>query len=198
MFVFVLLCFSLVYWADVVEATAGDEVARGGVSAGHHPGGAQGDRVHLFLARIKLVRIGWACQVSLGWSGWSGSYFVGGVGVPDDEFSILRGRNQVSRVRSPMHSIHLQSEVYQDKKWQKMKKPWTSVPGGFCASSSVSARLAPCSPLPSTTTWWWWPLTMICSKLTITFTKFQLTSWANHKVVGEKGIFFGWPILDVF
>ena len=42
-------CFSLVDWADVVEATAGDEVARGGVSACHHPGGAQGDCVHLFL-----------------------------------------------------------------------------------------------------------------------------------------------------
>ena len=39
------------------------------------------------------------------------TYFVGGVGVPDDEFAILRGRNQVSRVRTPMHSIHLQAEA---------------------------------------------------------------------------------------
>ena len=39
------------------------------------------------------------------------TYFVGGVGVPDDEFAILRGRNQVSRVGTPMHSIHLQTEA---------------------------------------------------------------------------------------
>ena len=76
------------------------------------------------------------------------TYFVGGVGVPDDEFAILRGRNQVSRVRTPMHSIHLQIEAELFSK-KTEAKPWTSVPGGFCASSSVSARSAPCSPWPA-------------------------------------------------
>ena len=33
--------------ADVVQASAGDIVPRGGVGAGHHPGGAQGDGVDL-------------------------------------------------------------------------------------------------------------------------------------------------------
>lgn len=33
--------------ADVVQAAAGHVVARGGVGAGHHPGGAQGDGVDL-------------------------------------------------------------------------------------------------------------------------------------------------------
>lgn len=46
-----------------------------------------------------------------------------------------------------MHSIHLQTEAELFSMMMKAK-PWTSVPGGFCASSSVSARLAPCSPLP--------------------------------------------------
>ena len=59
----------------------------------------------------------------------------------------MRGRNQVSRVGAPMHSIHLQTEAELFSMMMKAK-PWTSVPGGFCASSSVSARLAPCSPLP--------------------------------------------------
>ena len=47
--------------ADVVQATAGDEVAAGGVGTGHDPGGAEGDGVDL----------------------------VGGVGVPDDQLTVL-------------------------------------------------------------------------------------------------------------
>lgn len=34
--------------ADVVEASAGHVVSRGGVRTGHHPGGAQRDGVYLF------------------------------------------------------------------------------------------------------------------------------------------------------
>ncbi len=36
--------------ADVVQAAAGHEAPRGGVRAGHHPGGTQGDGVHLVRA----------------------------------------------------------------------------------------------------------------------------------------------------
>ena len=38
------------------------------------------------------------------------THFVGGVGVPDDEFSVLRGGHEVARVCAPVHRIHLQPE----------------------------------------------------------------------------------------
>ena len=47
--------------ANVVETTAGDEVARGGVCAGHDPARTKGDSVDL----------------------------VGGVGIPDDKLAVL-------------------------------------------------------------------------------------------------------------
>ena len=99
------------------------------------------------------------------------TYFVGGVGVPDDEFSVLRGGHEVARVCAPVHRIHLQPEVCHQVVgsfylrpcinvvtiiiiviittgiMMKMR-PWTNVLGGFFASSSVFSRLAPCSPLP--------------------------------------------------
>lgn len=53
--------------ADVVQSTTSDVGARGGVGAGHHPGRAQRDRVHL----------------------------VGRVAVPHDQLTILTGRHQV-------------------------------------------------------------------------------------------------------
>ena len=37
--------------ADVVQAAAGHKVAGRGVGASHHPGGAQGDGVHLTRGR---------------------------------------------------------------------------------------------------------------------------------------------------
>lgn len=40
--------------ADVVEAPAGHVVPRGGVSAGHHPGGAQRDGVYLCIGREEV------------------------------------------------------------------------------------------------------------------------------------------------
>ena len=45
----------------IVESSASDEIARGGVGTSHYPGGTQGDGMEL----------------------------VGGVGVPDDELSVL-------------------------------------------------------------------------------------------------------------
>ena len=95
------------------------------------------------------------------------THFVGGVGVPDDEFSVLRGGHEVARVCAPVHRIHLQPEVFGSFYLRPcinvvtiiiiviittgimMKmRPWTNVLGGFFASSSVFSRLAPCSPLP--------------------------------------------------
>lgn len=65
--------------ADVVETTAGDVVAAGGVGASHDPRGAEGDGVDL----------------------------VGGVGVPDDELPILRGGDEMSSVGRPVHGVDL-------------------------------------------------------------------------------------------
>lgn len=38
---------------------------------------------------------------------------VCGVGVPDDELSILRGRNEMSSVRRPVHSVDLREMALQ-------------------------------------------------------------------------------------
>jgi len=65
--------------ADVVETTAGHVVAAGGVGARHDPRGTERDGVHL----------------------------VGGVGIPDDQLSILRRRHEVSPVGGPVHGIDL-------------------------------------------------------------------------------------------
>lgn len=65
--------------ADVVETTASDKVARRCIGAGHDPRGAKGDCVNL----------------------------VRSVGVPDDEFAVLRSRYKMPPVLRPMHSIDL-------------------------------------------------------------------------------------------
>jgi hypothetical protein len=65
--------------ADVVQSSAGDKVPRGGVRAGHDPGRAERDRVHL----------------------------VRRVGVPDDELPVLRGRDEVPLVLRPVHGVDL-------------------------------------------------------------------------------------------
>ena len=64
---------------NVVETTAGDKGGGGRVGAGHDPGGAEGDSVDL----------------------------VGGVGVPDDELSVLGGGDEMALVGGPVHSIDL-------------------------------------------------------------------------------------------
>ena len=75
--------------ADVVETTAGDPVARGSVGAGHDPRGAEGDGVHL----------------------------VGGVGVPDDELSVLGSRVEVTLVIGPVHGVDLGEMALERPSW---------------------------------------------------------------------------------
>ena len=62
---------------DVVKTTTSDVVAAGRVGASHDPRRAERDCVHL----------------------------VGGVCIPDDELTILRGGNEMSPVRRPVHRI---------------------------------------------------------------------------------------------
>ena len=64
--------------ADVVETTAGNVITARGVSAGHDPGGAEGDGVH----------------------------FVGGVRIPDDEFTVLGSGDEMATIRRPMHGVN--------------------------------------------------------------------------------------------
>lgn len=65
--------------ADVVEATAGDEVPGGGIGGGHDPGGAE----------------------------WDGVDLVGGVGIPDDELAVLGGGDDVAGVGGPVEGVDL-------------------------------------------------------------------------------------------
>ena len=64
---------------NIVETTASDKVARGSIGAGHDPRGAEGNGVDL------------VCSIS----------------VPDDEFSVLGGRDEMTFVCCPMHGINL-------------------------------------------------------------------------------------------
>jgi hypothetical protein len=69
----------------VIQATASNEVTTWGVSAGHDPRRSQRNGVD----------------------------FVGRVGVPDDELSILRGRDKVSSVGRPMHGVDFSKMAFQ-------------------------------------------------------------------------------------
>ena len=80
-----LLRPQIVNGTDVVESTAGDEVAGGGEGAGHDPGGPQGDGVDL----------------------------VGRVGVPDDEFPVLRGGDEVSLVLRKVHGVDFSEMAFE-------------------------------------------------------------------------------------
>jgi len=71
--------FDRVNGADVVESSTGDEVSGRRVGTGHDPGRTKRDGVD----------------------------FVGGVGVPDDEFPVLRSRNEVLLVGGPVHGVDL-------------------------------------------------------------------------------------------
>lgn len=73
------LAVKVVDRADVVETTASDEVSRRRISTGHDPTGAKRDGVD----------------------------FVGGVGIPDDEFSILRRGNEMAFIGCPVHGVNL-------------------------------------------------------------------------------------------
>jgi len=71
--------FDRVDGADVVESSTGDEVSGRRVGAGHDPGRTERDGVD----------------------------FVGGVGVPDDELSVLRRGDEVLLVGGPVHGVDL-------------------------------------------------------------------------------------------
>ncbi len=43
--------------------------------------------------------------------------FVGGVGIPDNEFSILRGRDQMPSVGGPVHSVDLREMAFEIPPW---------------------------------------------------------------------------------
>jgi len=65
--------------ADIVQSTASDELARGGVGTGHDPGRTEGNGMNL----------------------------VGGVSVPHDQFAVLRRRDDVPVIGRPMHGVDL-------------------------------------------------------------------------------------------
>ena len=60
-----VLVVEVVNGADVIQTTAGHKVARGRIRTGHDPAGTKRNSMD----------------------------FVGGVGIPDDELSVLRSRN---------------------------------------------------------------------------------------------------------
>jgi hypothetical protein len=70
-------CAQVVDGANVVKTTASDVVAAGRVGASHDPGRAEGNCVHL----------------------------VGGVCIPDDELTVLRGGHEMSPVGRPVHGV---------------------------------------------------------------------------------------------
>ena len=72
-------CAQVVDGADVVETTTSDVVAAWRVGASHNPGRAEGNCVHL----------------------------VGGVCIPDDELTVLRGGYEMSPVGRPVHRVDL-------------------------------------------------------------------------------------------
>lgn len=74
-----LLVVEVVDRTDVVQTTTGDKVARWRVGASHDPARPERNGVDL----------------------------VGGVGVPNDELSVLRSRDQVPAVDRPMHGVNL-------------------------------------------------------------------------------------------
>lgn len=74
-----LLVPQIVDRADIVQPAARDKVPARGVCAGHDPGAAQRDRVD-FVRRVR---------------------------VPDDEFAVLGGRDEVALVRGPVHRVDL-------------------------------------------------------------------------------------------
>lgn len=64
---------------NVVETTAGNVVPTRRIGTGHDPRRSQGDGVD----------------------------FVGGVGIPDDELSVLRGGHEMAAVGGPVHGVDL-------------------------------------------------------------------------------------------
>ena len=75
--------------ADIVKATASDKIPRWGISTSHDPAGAKRDSVD----------------------------FVGGVCIPDDKLPILRCRDKMSLVGSPMHCVYFSEMTPQGTTW---------------------------------------------------------------------------------
>lgn len=73
-----ILAVQVVDRTDVVQTSTGNVIARWRICAGHDPTRPERDGVH----------------------------FIGCVSVPNDEFSILRGGNEMSSVGGPMHGIN--------------------------------------------------------------------------------------------
>lgn len=65
--------------ANVVQTTARNVVTAGGICTSHDPRRPQGNSVDL----------------------------VGGVCIPDNQFAILRGRNEMSPISRPVHGVDL-------------------------------------------------------------------------------------------
>ncbi len=84
-----LLGMEIVDRADVVEATTRHVASGGGVCARHDPAGTKGNGMDL----------------------------VGGVGVPDDKLSVLRRRDEVPPVGSPVHGIDLGKVTAESPTW---------------------------------------------------------------------------------
>ena len=74
-----LFAVEVVDRTDIVKTTTSNETSRWRISTGHDPAGSQRNRVDL----------------------------VGRVRIPNNQLSILRGRNKVALVRSPVHSVNL-------------------------------------------------------------------------------------------
>lgn len=71
--------FQVVDAANVIQATAGNPIARRRIRARHDPRRPQ----------------------------WNGMYLICRVGIPDDQLAILRGRHKMSLVEGPVHRIDL-------------------------------------------------------------------------------------------
>lgn len=74
-----ILIVEVVDRADIIKTTTSDVIAGGRIGTCHDPTGAQGNCMN----------------------------FVRGVGIPDNELSVLRSRHEMSTVSSPVHGIDL-------------------------------------------------------------------------------------------
>jgi hypothetical protein len=84
-----LSAMQIVDGAYVVETSTSDEISRWGISASHDP------------ARSK----------------WNGMDFVGGVRIPNDQFSVLRCGDEMSFVGGPMHCVYFGKVTPQSATW---------------------------------------------------------------------------------
>lgn len=97
---------------DIVQPATSDKLARRGIGTRHDPGRTQGDRVHL----------------------------VGRVRVPDDEFAVLRGGNEVSLVGRPVERVYFGQVPFEGSSWfHRHAREGCSVVGHCSYLTSVPA-----------------------------------------------------------